>query len=409
MSNGTKLSHVCPFKLSETYHTLYEQQQKLGISDEYLLSTSRGATENGDHCKSLEILLESSRKTRDNLITWYLKQTLVELNVTISLLTAKIKFIEYKLGLCDGLDLHQACSLSLVNFCNILADLTVVNKSPPERKTMHKISAEANVPVWLSHYRNQICHVPSESPCIAILVPLVVKSLNYMQQSFWTKVLEYDTFDERKFKKLMTYVANLIYVTSMNKRLRLKKGTDLGKKRQKAVEHNIIKYSKVCLSLRRVLLQNPQRGTDILTSFMTSFDNQDKTKNLALLLEQVIFARCFERFVLKIVSLVEQNPADKKTLAWLRLVIELISMRKKFQLKETLRKMELSASVQIIKYTDIPPIKCCQIAYRLMKMDSPIVRKLVIKMRHRLLPVLGKQRTILLVKLTRINGCGKNL
>lgn len=404
MSHKTRLPHICPFKLQDTHHAIYELQNKLGISDEYLLSTSRGTSEDRECRESLSHLLEASQRARDSLITWYLKQTLVQLNVTISLLTAKIKFIEYKLDLCDGIDLHQACSLSLVNFCNILSELTVLNVDPADRKTMHKISVEANVPVWLSHYRNQICHVPSESPCISILVPLVVKSLNYMRDSFWSKVLERDNFDQQYFKKLVNYVASLTHVISINKRLRLKKDAELGKKNRIKAEKSLTKYSKACLLLRKQLIQNPERGLDILVSSLVSNEPEQRNSNSALLIEQVIYARCFEQLVFKMVALAKQNLDNGKVLSWLCLIITLISLRKRMKLRETLRKLELSASVKIIRYTDVPPIKCCHIAYRLMKIDTPLARRLVIKMRYKLAPLLGKQKTLMLIKLTKLSG-----
>lgn len=402
MSQRTKLANICPFRLNETYKTLYELQETLGINDDYLLNTSRKTIEDEENQWRLEKLLYSLRVARDNLITWYLKENLVELNVTISLLTAKIKFIEYKLELCDGLDLHQACSLSLVNFCSILADMTVLNVERQRRKTMHKISVEANIPIWLSHYRNQICHVPSESPCISILVPLIIKSLKYMQESFWSKVIKYESFDSEKFTKLLVYIMKLVHVTSMNRRLRMKERAQMiTKKRQRVEEQKLRRYSITCLNFKKLLVQNSNLAMEILARSVTAFSYHDKSKNFALLIEQVIFAQRFEQFVFKIVSLAEENPEDKNITSWLCQMITLVGLRKKLKLKETLRKMELSASKKMVKYTEISPIKCCHMAYRLANLESQIAKKLVIRLRYKLVPILGKRRTVLLMKLTR--------
>lgn len=396
------LAHICPYRLNQTYHTLYERQHKLGISDEFLHSTVKLTSQEAHLRPSLLELLQASREARDDIITWYLKQTLVELNVTVSLLTAKIKFIEYKLGLCDGLDLHQACSLSLVDFCNILSDLTVVNTSPAARKKMHTVSAEANMPVWLSHYRNQICHVPSEGPCIAILVPLVQKSLQYMKDTFWSKVVEHETFDEKRFKKFMSYVSKLTHITCANKRLQLKNDAELGKRRLKIANENLVKYSRVCVIFRRHLIQNPQPALDATARFVVSsgkFD--DKTRNNALLLAQLSYAKCFERFLFKLISMAEQNPRDENTTSWLKTLIRLISAKNRSTLKENLTKLDIMAH-DLAKFIDVSPIKCCRIAYRLMRLEGPVFRGLFIGMRHKLLPILGKERVQTLVRMTSI-------
>lgn len=403
MSTTKNLSHICLNKLGETYHILYEKQYKLGISDEYLLSTTRSTPEDDVARSDLVELLRASKIARDNILTWYLQQTLVELNVTISLLTAKIKFIEYKLGLCDGLDLHQACSLSLVDFCNILADLTVIRTSPSQRKTFHKISAEVNIPVWLSHYRNQICHVPSEAPCIAILVPLVQKSLQYMRDSFWSKILERETFDEKRFKKVMLYVSRLTQISSTGKEgLQLNKNINSGER--KLANKNLNKYSKVCLMLRRSLTQNPQGALDLLTRFMISSKFGDESRNNVLLLVQLIYAKRFEQFVFKMITFIEQNPSDEKIISWLKPVIALIGSKDEQHLRENLSKMGFVAGNGMGKFVDLPPIKCCQIAYRLMKLDGGVFRALLAKLRYKLLPVLGKKRVMTLIRMTAIIG-----
>jgi hypothetical protein len=399
--NNKDLSHICPFKLNETYHTLYEKQYALGISDEYLLNTVRSTSQDDVSRSDLLELLKAYRSARDNILTWYLRQTLVELNVTISLLTAKIKFIEYKLGLCDGLDLHQACSLSLVDFCNILADLTVIKTSPSQRKTIHKVSAEVNIPVWLSHYRNQICHVPSEAPCISILVPLVQKSLQYMKDSFWSKILEREAFDVKRFKEIISYMSQLTHVTCTSKRIQLKKDAELGKKRLRLADKNLDKYTKVCLSFRRCLLQNPKRALDVLTRSMISSKYDDKTRNSNLLLVQLMYAKCFEQFAFKLISLVEQNPANERIISWLKPIISLIGSKDSEHLKENMSNLGILAT-GAAKFIDVPPVKCCQMAYRLMKLDGPIYRALLAKLRYKLLPILGKKRVMLLIKMTAI-------
>lgn len=406
------LPYICPFRLNETYDTLYELQQRLGISDEYLMTTTKDVGLDAEHLESLGKLLDASKKTRDNLITWHLKQTLVQLTVTISLLTAKIKFIEYKLGLCEGLDLHQACSLSLVNFCNILADMTVLNVAPEDRKTMHKISKEVDIPIWLSHYRNQICHVPSESPCISILVPLVIKSLTYMKDSFWSKVLARDTFNSQRCKRLILSISSYTNFTSINQRMELKKGIELGKKRVKQAKLDLVEGTKACASLRKLLVKNPDQVLEILVNFIVKYKPNDESKNCALLIEQVILRRCFERFVYRLLNLAEQT-GDKTTLSWLQRAITLMSLRKKPQIKKTLATMNMNISVKMIRFTEIPALKCCQIAFRLLKLESPTVGKLIVRMRHKLLPILGKKRTLLLIRLTRmaksVNGETKRM
>ena len=403
------LTDVCPIKLSETYRNIYELQYKLEINDEYLLATSENTSETNDRCENLQVLLRASHVARDNLITWSLKQHIVELQVMVSLLTAKIKLIEYKLNLCDGLDLHQACSLSLVNFCNILAELAHVkrNLSPTDKKTMHKVSVETNVPVWLSHYRNQICHVPSESPCISILVPLVVKSLDYMKESFWSRTIQQESFDEIKFKKLLSLISSLTEITIMNRQLRFRKLVEQSKRNIKKSELKLKQYSKACVALRKLIMRYPSQSTAELVEFIIQSECDDKSKNHALLLEQIIYARCFDLFLFKILTLVETNPHDTKALSWLQLLITLISLRKNENLRATLRKLELSASRKIKSYTDLSPIKCCHIVYRLINIDSPATRRLVVMMRHKILPILGKSRTLLLMKATRVMGFSK--
>lgn len=397
------LTDICPFKLSETYDTLYELQQRLDISDDYLLSTIRDEVEDLRHHERLCNLLDASRTTRENLITWHMKQSLVELNVTISLLTAKIKFIEFKLGKCEGLDLHQACSLSLVNFCNILADMTVLNVEPSKRKTMHMISNQVDIPIWLSHYRNQICHVPSESPCISILVPLVVKSLDYMKDSFWSKVLERETFDGQKCKDLVRKLSRLTTIQSCNQnRMKLKKGIELSKRQLKLAKNNLSGAMKGCSKLRKLLTKNPQQVIEVMLTFMVAYQPKDESKNFALLLEQVIYTQCFERFVYKLLALAEERPGEKIIFSWLRRMITLIGSRRRETVRQTLRKMSLFVSAKTVRLTNITSIKCCQIAYRLSRLDNPKVNVLILRMRDKLTPVLGEERTNLLLELTKI-------
>ena len=402
------LSHIRPYKLNEIYYAIYDAQQKFGITDEYLLSTVRFSQQDVDHREDLIKLLDLLKKARDDLITWYLKQTLVELNVTISLVTAQIKIIQYKLGQCDGLDLHQACSLSLVDFCNILSELTVINVSPSERKTMHMVSEERNIPFWLSHYRNQICHVPSESPSISILVPLVQKSLNYMKESFWIKVIKHETFDEDKFKKIVAYVAKLTHVHYINKHLHIRKDTELGRKRMKFAEMSLEKYKKVCVAFRRSLLHSPEQAVDILTRFMVSAKYDEQSRNHSLLIVQLIYSKCFERFVFKLISLAEAKPCDKKIISWLNKIICLISSPKQEQLVDNLTEMGINAK-EVIKYVDIAPIKCCRIAYRLMQLEGPAFKRCLLRMRHKLRPILGKEKALLLIRMTQITGLDRKI
>jgi len=401
MSKRLKFANVCAFKLFETYETLFELHHKLGISDEYLLNTTREDNIDNDISSSLHKLLESYKTTRDDLITWYLKQTLVELNVTISLLTAKIKFIEYKLRICDGLDLHQACSLSLVNFCNILADMTVLNVNPSERKTMHTVSNEVDIPVWLSHYRNQICHVPSESPCIAILVPLVVKSLSYMKDSFWSKIFKRDVFDAQQSKNLIRYVCSPNKYSLVEQQVSSRKIALRGKRAEKAQAESL-KRSKAHLLLMKTLTQNADQVMKIIWDFILQDRAQSQSRNYGVLIKLVILSRCFEKFVLKLLTIAEEFPKDKNVIFWLHRVITLIGMRKKENLQRSLEKLDIAASPKVIKLIDVPPIKCCQIAGQLIRVSHSIIRKLLMRLRYKLLPILGKRRTLLLIKITNI-------
>lgn len=376
------LTDVCPIKLDKTYTNVYKIQHELGILDEYLLNTSKDKSEVDERRKSTQELLAASYLARDNLIVWSLKKNVIELQVMVSLMTAKIKIIEYKLGLCHGLDLHQACSLALVNFCNILAELANVkrNLSPGEKKTLHKVSAETKVPVWLSHYRNQICHVPSESPCISILVPLVLKSLDYMGESFWSRIIEQesDIFDATQFQKLLLLISSF---------------------RKKTLMKNVLKAS---LALRKLIMRYPVESIEKITEYLINFNCEDKSKNNSLVLEQVIFARRFELLLLKVLSFVEANHRDTNALSWLKLLIKLVSYRKNERIRDTLRKIELKQSEKIKNYTDISPIKCCHIVHRLIKIDSASMRRLVIMMRYKILPILGREKTLLLIKMTKV-------
>ena len=399
MSHYTKLSFVPAQKLSETYNSIYKLQHKLELPDEYLLNTTRCSPANESNRANLVELLESSKVARDNLITWYLKQPIVELNVTISLLTAKIKFIEYKLGICDGLDLHQACSISLVDFCNILADMTIVNVGPSERKTMKQVSAEAGVPVWLSHYRNQICHVPSESPCISVLVPLVAKSLDYMQEAFWSRVLEQESFDEQKLKKYLNYVSKLTYVTTINKRLQLKRDAGLSKRRLGAAERNLSKYSKACHALRRMMAHNPRQSLDLVTRFLCRTSFKDRSINRSLLLEQILLSKQFENFVFKLATLAIGSPLDLKIKSWLLEMVALISRREQRVLNTALKVLELNNSEHMKALADVSPLKCCQLAFLVSKIEAKYPRKLLKILQPKLVPILGEERAELVWQL----------
>lgn len=397
-----KLTNICPIQLGEVFDNIFELHRRLGLSDEDLLSTTRLTPEDDEgSTKEFKRLLEVYNKARDRLIIWYLKYNLVEVNVTISLLTAKIKLIEYKLGRCDGLDLHQACSLSLVDFCNILADKTILTVEPGERKTMHKISQEANVPVWLSHYRNQICHVPSESPCISILVPLIASALEYMRNSFWVKLASAtDTLDEERCRSLVATIAKKTNIIVRKKKLRLREpDQESSQELTKASKRSELATSSTkCRQLRKLLLQHPTKVLDILIEFMISSSPSDETKNFTLLLEQIILACQFEGFVLRLIESVDYN----RKYAWLRKIFNLVCAHKGDKRRKSLRQLGLSTTLKMKRYTNIPPLKCCHIAYKLMEMEHSIGRKLVIRMRHKLLPVLGKQRTLLMLRLTRL-------
>lgn len=399
-----KIQNICPFKLEESYDTLFELQHRLKITDEYLHTTTRDIKSDNDHHESLITLLDASSKTRDNIITWYLKQSSTQLNATISLLTAKIKFIEYKLGKCEGLDLHQACSLSLVNFCNILADLTVHSSARSERKTMHMVSSETNIPVWLSHYRNQICHVPSESPCIAILVPLVIRALDYMKESFWSKILDRNTFNYERCGKLIKSVFENTTVESINQRVELRRDLkdSFSKKRMRQATQNLSVCAKSIKSIRRMYHKNPDHVTEVISNYLLSHSPLDKSRNCGLLLEQVILARCLEKLIFRLIGTVEENSCDNLAWRWLIALIRVISSRKKDTIKASLKKVGVNISVKMMRLTEIPPVKCVQMAYRISKSRHILAKKLIFKLRNRMKVVLGRDRTKLFLELTRI-------
>lgn len=398
----TKLLNVCSFKLNETYDTLYELQERLGIDEEYLLNTSRNLDDDKEHVAALNEFLDALKVTRDNLVTWYLKQTLKELNVTLSLLNAKIKLIEYKLGQCDGLDLHQACSLSLVDFCNILADLTVLNVDPAHRKTMHRVSREVDIPVWLSHYRNQICHIPSESPCISILVPLVMKSLGYMKDHFWSKLVKLDNFDARRCKRIVSMVASFTNLKSVDGHMALKFENSLSKTKLKRGRQDLVRGRKACAALRKLLVQNPEQTLDVVIDFMNHHSLKTSYQNCSLLFEQVVLAGRFERLVIKLLNLAIEQPASKKIVSWIRSSAYLIFFRRPEKLKRAFARMNLHPSTKMKTLTDLPDVKCCHIFLKMIRLDDPMIDKIVLQTRERLVRILGRKRTMLFVNLTRI-------
>lgn len=398
----TKLMNVSPYKLSETYDTLYELQQRLGIDEEYLLSTSRNLSDDKQHVEALNKLLNSSKVTRDNLITWYLKQTFVELNVTTSLLNAKIKFIEYKLGLCDGLDLHQSCSLSLVDFCNILADLKVTNVAAANKKINNNVSKELDIPIWLTHYRNQICHIPSESPCISILVPLVAKSLNYMKDHFWSKLIERDQFDARRCKKIVEIIASFTNLVSVDNRWVLRPEESMSRTRLRKGRRDLIRSQKACIALRKLFSQNPEQTLEVVIEFMTRHSPKTSNKNCSLLFEQIIMARHFELFVNKFLNLAKTQKANKRIISWIKYSAFLVFFRKPSKLKRILAKLNLEFSNKMRALTHVPDVKCCHIFLKLICIDDPFINKIVLSIRDRLYQILGRERTMLFVSLAKI-------
>lgn len=381
-------------QVSSTYHTIYELQYKLGIKDEYLLSTVREENLDTKYKQSLITLLDASRITRDKIIVWYLKHSKVELCVTISLLTAKIKFIEYKLGQCEGLDLHQACSLALVNFCNILSDMTVLNVEPANRKTMHTISKEVDMPIWLSHYRNQICHVPSESPCIAILVPLVIKSLSYIRESFWDKALKYDVFDAVRFKA----VAN--YIIKHGKREKVEDDASKRKKRLALLREK--RNKKACNYIRRFLALNRNSATELVASeFLERGSSKQEVGICGPLLEIVIAARCLEKLLYSLIRTISANPC-REFLIKLGRLITLISETDTRKRKRLLTRLNISLNPKTQLFSDLPSLKCCQIAFQLIAIEHRLVHKFLIVMKTKLTSVIGPAKYKLLLQLTKI-------
>lgn len=394
-----KLSSSDTAQLSETYDAIYELQYKLNINDDYLLSTSKNKDLDAQYEASLLKLLEASSLARDRVITWYLKHTLVELSVTISLLTAKIKFIEYKLGRCGGLDLHQACSLALVNFCNILADMTVLNVKPTERKTMHTISREAGLPIWLSHYRNQICHVPSESPCIAILVPLVVKSLCYIRDSFWNKVIKTEIFDAVRFKAVVDYLTR----HSKNDFDLLKdRDTKLSKKKQKLLLLKKRKYSKARIYLRRYLILNPESALDLaIDHLLQNRPQKGQTRNYGALIEQIIQANCLERLIYDLMKRLDENSHPNASI-WLKALVFLISFADHKSSRKAMARFNIDYSPKTQRLINLAPLKICQIAFKLTQVESTKVSKMVSMLQAKLMPALGASKFKTLMAITKI-------
>lgn len=397
----TRLIDINSSKLSEIYDTLYGLQQRLGIDEERMLNISRDLNDD-EHVVALNKLLEALIVTRDNLITWYLRQTRVELNVTVSLITAKIKLIQYKLNQCDGLDLHQACSLSLVDFSNILASRTILNVKPSDRKTLHQVSKEVGIPIWLSHYRNQICHIPSESPRISILVPLVAKSLNYMKDYFWSRLIERDNFDVQRCSKIVKMIASFTNIKSKDNHMVLRSEKSLSKTKLKQGKKDLVKGQKACFALRRILLLNPEQTLDIVIDFMTKHTLRRTDKNCSLLFEQVIIAKKFERFVIKLLNLAEEQPSNKKIISWIKNSTFLIFFRKPAKLEQMFSKLNLNPSKKMKSLTNIPDVKCCHIFLRLIRLDNPLIDKIVLLIRNRLCKILGPERTMLFVELNEI-------
>lgn len=402
------LQNICSYKLNETYDTLYELQQRLEISDDYLLNTSRDFNKNLDnlHLENLRQLLDASKVARDNLTTWYYKSNMVELNVTISLLSAKIKFMEYKFGLCEGLDLHQACSLSLIDFCNILSEKTVHTANPGKikRKTMHEVSNEVRVPVWLSQYRNQICHVPSESPCIAILVPLVVKSLEFLKESFWAQVLHQESFNAGRCTRLIKLISRFTHITSRNQHKEVKKDIVLSKTRLKRLQKHLGTCEKACLILKKLLIKNPDPVIDLIIEFISQSPPKSDERNCGLLLEQVILAHQFERFVFRLLKRAKDN-TDYNIMVWLRRIIYLVAWDRPTDVKRRLEQLEMNLSVKLRRLTKIPPLKCCHIAYQLMEIDHHFARDSILSLEPKLSKIMGPNRASLFVKLTKLARC----
>lgn len=402
MSEKADLSQICPYRLNETYHAVFEKQQLLNLTDKYMLSTVRFQQEDEKHREALKELLDLFKKARDNIIIWYLKQTLLHLNVTVSLVTAKIKLIEYKLGLANGLDLHQASSIALVDFSNIICDLTVIKASTGERKTIHRVTAEKNIPAWLIHYRNLICHVPSEGPNISILVPLVQKALNYMQKYFWSPVLDRTAFDEQKFKRIVLYLTRLTHVRNVLVHLYYKRDSEIEPHRySKSAKANMKKHQKVCSMFRRTLIKTPAQAVDVMTRILVETKINNTKRQHSLLLVQLTLSRCFESFVFKLISLAEEKPNDKNLISWITAITHFIGCANRKDLEKRLLKFGIS-NVGMAKYIDLAPLKCCHIAYRLMRLEGRSYKRCVMALRHKLLPLLGKQRTLLLIKMTRI-------
>lgn len=397
----TRLIDINSSKLSEIYDTLYGLQQRLGINEERMLNISKDSNDD-EHVVALNKLLEALKVTRDDLITWYLRQTRVELNVTVSLITAKIKLIQYKLDQCDGLDLHQACSLSLVDFCNILAGRTILNVKPADRKTLHQVSKEVGIPIWLSHYRNQICHIPSESPRVSILVPLVAKSLIYMKDYFWSKLIERDNFDVQRCSKIVKMIASFTNLKSKDNHMVLKSEKSLSKTKLKKGKKDLVKSQKACAALRRLLSLNQEQTLDIVIDFMTRHTLRGTDRNCSLLFEQIIMAKCFERFVIKFLNLAEEHPSNKKIISWIKNSVFLIFFRKPDKLERLFGKMNLNFSSKMKSLTYIPDVKCCHIFLRLIKLDDPLIDKIVLLIRNRLCRILGPERAKLFVKLSEI-------
>lgn len=387
-------------RLEETYDTIYNLQERLGISDDYLLNTTRGTVQDKDNEGRLRTLLSASILARDNLTTWYLLTSKVELNVTISLLTAKIKFVEFKLAERDGLDLHQACSLSLVDFCNILSDMTVTDKD--DKKTMHMVSKEVGIPVWLSNYRNQICHVPSEGPSISILVPLVVKSLDYLRDFFWARVFEVATLDEQDLRNLVMFILSQTDFISVNQDIHLKKQVSCSKRRIKTMEEETTKLKRACIRVRKMLRHHPSQAMNIVIDLLVEHEPKVGDRNVGLVFEQILLNGQIEFFISNLIRRVQERRAKMKTILWLRSALSMVNLSKKKRLKQLIREHGICPSNKIVRSVDLPAVKCCQIAYKLARTDSSHSRGFILRLRYKLAQTIGKDRVELLANLMKV-------
>lgn len=410
-------------ELQSVYEVLFNLQANFGLNERFrnkingdVLSKSVELTNSGNDTNYNNALLEELSKSllwaRDKIITWNVRKSIKELDTTIAMLSAKIKLIQYILGQCDGVELHQVCSLALVYFSNVLEDSVIYNKDKNSgRKTLRDISKTAQLPVWLSHYRNRICHESTMGPCSSILYVLVDKSMKYMERVYWSPILELKTFNANECHNSINFIANdnrgppeKVYKKGKDKKA---KAVELdqkvmtryvvwcGQQSRKSHEHN----------LRTNLRLHKNETIQVLVEFLERDSvRNNKRKNVSALFRMIFLSDSVNVLIDQLISKVEAKQNKRRSLNWLSKIIgaaclEKIENRRKAYVKLGMTKYDMD----VIKHIkNLSPLQCSRIAYRLVQLRLPIVRRLLMKMRRRLVRALGVEKTQLLVQMTRM-------